>query len=152
MTPKQYVDEICRPNVQEFVREPTSVRRAWAACVSLYHFVDYAAADQRMTVKSLSDKFAKGFSDFKKLEAVANASKHFQIDRNGPRKGLSSANFKTGKGAAFSDGTYFSDGTTFTDACDVIRVEFDGEVIDIVSLCRRGLAFIETQMAMAERR
>ncbi|WP_271588792.1 hypothetical protein [Bradyrhizobium sp. CCBAU 53415] len=79
------------------------------------------------------------------LADIANASKHFVLDR-GRRTGLSADHFEIGKGAAFSDGSYFCDGTSFSDIPDVVRVQFRGELIDVLHLCREALAFFRTKV------
>jgi hypothetical protein len=49
MTPREYLDEICRPNFVDFASDPTSMRRAWAAATSLFHFAAPASGRQDHT-------------------------------------------------------------------------------------------------------
>ncbi len=79
------------------------------------------------------------------LADIANASKHFKLDR-GRRTGLSADHFRIGTGAAFTDGSYFSDGTSFSDMPDIVRVEFQGSQIDVLHLCGEAIAFLRTKV------
>jgi hypothetical protein len=80
-----------------------------------------------------------------RLSALANTAKHFRLDhKRHERIGLSTDDFKVGRGAAFSDGSYYSDGASHSDAIRVIRIEFQGEQIDVLHLCRAAIAFLET--------
>lgn len=144
MTPKEYLNDICKPNVDDVIRDPTSVRRAWVAVVSLLHFADYLAAHRGRIIADVRAELCSGFPNFQLIEDIGNASKHFKRER-GRRKGLSATHIGIGPGAAFSDGTYFSDGTSFADADDVVRVEFRREIIDVVHLCRECLTFLMTK-------
>jgi hypothetical protein len=82
------------------------------------------------------------FPQFAVLADIANAGKHLKLAR-GPRVGMGAEHFVAGRGAAFSDGSYYSDGTSHSDAPLVVRAEFSGEQIDVYSLCRRLLIFLE---------
>ncbi|RZN16229.1 hypothetical protein [Bradyrhizobium sp. Leo121] len=144
MTPQRYIEQICQPNFDEFAAEPTSIRRAWSTATALFHFIDCLAVQRGQRTSIIRDEVEAGFPQFQALADIANSSKHFELDR-GSRKGLSVEDFKIGRGAAFSDGSYFSDGTSFSDAPDVIRIEFKGEQIDVLTLCRQALAHLKTK-------
>jgi hypothetical protein len=144
MTPSEYLDQICRPSLTEFVREPTSVRRAWASAAALFHFADCLAVHRGQSIGLIRTELDSEFLDFPALADIANASKHFLLDR-GSRVGLSAVHFRVGRGAAFSDGSYYSDGSSHSDAPDVIRVEFQGKQIDVLHLCEEALTFLESK-------
>jgi hypothetical protein len=144
MTPQQYIEQVCQPNFEEFAREPTSIRRAWSAATALFHFIDCLAVQRRQKASTIRNEVQADFPQLQALADIANSSKHFELDR-GSRKGLSVENFKVGHGAAFSDGSYFSDGTSFSDVPDVIRIEFEGEQIDVLNLCRQALAHFKIE-------
>jgi hypothetical protein len=144
VTPRQFLSGICKPNVDDLVAEATSVRQAWNAVVSLLHFADFLAAARAVNLPSIRSEFHTDYPKFKLIEDIANANKHFVLDR-GSRKGLSATDMAVGPAAPFTDGTYFDDDTSFTDDPDVVRVEFNGEIIDVVHLCTECLTYLETK-------
>ncbi|MDP3552634.1 hypothetical protein [Methylocystis sp.] len=140
MNAEKYLEEICRPNFKEFSDDPTSLRRAWSATAALYHFVDYLADQHGMNVSLVKKKIMVVFPRLGALRDVTNAFKHCEVELgSSSRLGLRAEHSLIGKGAAFSDGTYFSDGTSFAEVPEVIRVEFNGEFIDLLWLCREVL-------------
>ena len=140
---KTYLTDICHPSVSEFKSSPTSYYRAWVATIALFHFCDWYSKAHNVKLEDVKSKFISDFPHFKAIEDIANANKHFELDRKGNRKGLSAEHFPIGRGAAFSDGSYFSDGSTFSDAPNVIRMEFQGERIDVLHLCKQTLTYLE---------
>jgi hypothetical protein len=117
MTPKNYVDEakpaarkrkidpwclpLARPSVEEFAGTPTSIRRAWTAAAALFHLRDWVAKDRGVNPSVVQTDFEAGFPQFRALADIANASKHFNLDREGPRRGLSAKHFAVGPGPPF---------------------------------------------------
>lgn len=144
MTPQTYLETICRPACADFFAEPTSLRKAWAAATALFHFEDCVAVDSGTDIKTLRREMEKEFFRLSALADVANVSKHFCLER-GKRKGLAVDDFRTGRGAAFSDGAYYSDGTSHSDAPIVVVVEFNGQKIDVQNLCREALTYFESR-------
>jgi hypothetical protein len=145
MTLREYLDDVCEPNFEDFVREPTSVRKAWASATSLFHFIDCLAIHRGQDVAKIKGEIALQFPTLHALADIANASKHFELNR-GERTGLSADHFRVGSGAAFTDGSYFGDGSSFSESPDVIRVEFQGNQIDVLHLCREAITFLKTQV------
>lgn len=146
MNPRQYLEEIVESNVADLVAEPTLVRRAWIATISLFHIEDYLAGARKLKAKSsLRSELDLEFPQFAIVRDTANANKHFELDR-GPRRGLSSRNLTIGKSAAFSDGSYFSDGTSFAERDDVARIEYGSELVDVVHLCTTCLEYLRTKV------
>jgi hypothetical protein len=145
MTPKTYFDEICRPALQDFIENPTSLRHAYCAVTNLYHLQDWIARFRGVKISDVREELQRDFPNIQALADIANASKHFELDR-GPRKGLRASDLRTGSGAAFDDGTYFDDGTSFANIPDVIRIEFNGDLIDVLHLCKTAAAFLETKI------
>jgi hypothetical protein len=139
VTPREYLDIICRPSFEEFRAEPSSIRKAWIAAAALYHFADYFEKSRNEEKATIRKRLADAFPKFQQLADIANASKHLELDR-GPRTGLAARHFGIGNRAAFSDGTYFSDGTTLSGAREGIRVEFNGDIIDVLWLSEAALA------------
>jgi hypothetical protein len=72
-----YVEEIVLPTIREFEREPASRRRAFLACVALFHTVDYLAAEPSSLSKgNLRKQFRTESADFVIVDRVAHAFKH----------------------------------------------------------------------------
>lgn len=145
MKPRQFFEEICEPSVKDLINEP-SRRRAWVAIIALFHFSDYLAASRATTLKSVKAEFYSEFPRFELVRDIANASKHFKLNREGSRKGLSVKHTTIGTGAAFSDETNYSDGTSHIDDADVVRVEFRGELIDVIGICKECLEYLRTKI------
>lgn len=83
---EHYLVEIVEPTVEDFRREPSSVRRGFLACVVIEHAVDYLAypgdpeqwdSDQHRGKRSnLRGQFRKENLDFGLASEAANAFKH----------------------------------------------------------------------------
>jgi hypothetical protein len=72
-----YLDEIVGPTIEDFRKEPTSRRRAFLACVALFHTVDYLAAQRGSpNSKNLRKQLRKGNPDFAIVDRMAHAFKH----------------------------------------------------------------------------
>jgi hypothetical protein len=69
-----YLDEMVERTIKDFETEPTSVRRAFLACVVVFHGVDYLAFPDNST--GLRQKFRKDSQAFAIVEEVAHAFKH----------------------------------------------------------------------------
>jgi hypothetical protein len=147
MTPREYLEAICIPSVEEFFREPTALRRAWTAVVALIHFEDYLAAHRGLTEHNkiqLRRELDQGCPPLRFLRDVGNANKHHRLTR-GDHLGLSFDHIQVGKSAAFSDGSYFDDGSSFAEHDDVVRVEFEDKIIDLRHLCEECLSYFQTK-------
>jgi hypothetical protein len=145
MTPQEFLDLICRPNVLAFEGEPTSISKAWSAVVALGQFADCYAKDRGITVLTARADIEKEFRRFGLLTDVSVANKHFEVKRKqSGRMGLSIKHQGIGKGAAYSDGTYHSDGTSFAEHPDVVRIDFGSEHVDLLHLCVSCLAALDS--------
>ena len=76
MKPADYLDLIVEPTLGEYEQEPTSVRRAFLACVAAFHTVDYLAhpnspANLRKSLRDKSNSFAL-------IDRIAHAFKHVE--------------------------------------------------------------------------
>lgn len=81
MTPKGYLEKICQPSYEAFRAEPTSILCAWTAAAALFHFRDWLAKDRGLSSAAMQADFETGFPRFRALADIANASKHFELDR-----------------------------------------------------------------------
>ena len=89
MDARRYLEEIVAPTIAEYEAEPTSVRRAFLACVAAFHTVDHLA--HPASGRSLRQKFNRESSDFKLIDSIAHAFKHVSVGAAAPdhAKGLS---------------------------------------------------------------
>lgn len=71
---QRYLNEIVDPTIADFAKEPTSVRRAFLACVAVFHSIDYLAFPR--SSQGLRQKFRQECSDFATIDRVAHAFKH----------------------------------------------------------------------------
>ena len=141
MTPDDYINLICKPHVEEFATNPTSIAQAWAAVVSLGQFGDYLAAHRGISKTQARSIIRDKFSQYDLVIDIANASKHFEVDdpNRTNRPGFSVGHLRIGKSSAFSDGSFFSDGTSFAEHPDVIRADYQNEHHDLLHLCESCL-------------
>ena len=141
MDAREFLARVIEPNVTELTHDPTSVQRAWNAVVSLLQFADYVAIDKGSKPDREAADLIETWPRFAQVRDIGNALKHAERG-SGPRTGLSARHVKTGSGAAFSDGSYYSDGSSHSDAETVLRIEFNGEFVDLVHLCEECVVFL----------
>jgi hypothetical protein len=81
---ESYMNEIVDPTITDFEREPTSRRRAFLACVAVFHTVDYLAKRPGSPNRqNLRNQFRKN-TNFAAVDRVAHAFKHVQAEGNNP--------------------------------------------------------------------
>jgi hypothetical protein len=79
---ERYLEEVVQPTIDDFAKNPQSVRLGFIACVVTLHSLDYLAFDRatqrprKPKVGNLKDKFGKASQDFKLVDQVAHAFKH----------------------------------------------------------------------------
>jgi hypothetical protein len=81
-----YLDEYVDPTVVEFGEEPASRRRAFIACVVVFHTVDYLAMRPGSpNSQNLRNRLREKNSSFAIVERAAHAFKHGEAgDENAP--------------------------------------------------------------------
>jgi hypothetical protein len=73
----QYLSEIVYPTIADFEANPTSRRRAFLACVTTFHAIDYIAdSGQKTGKRNLRGQFRKTSPEFALVDRVAHAFKH----------------------------------------------------------------------------
>jgi hypothetical protein len=73
----EYFNEIVEPTIAEFAEDPTSRRRAFLACVTTFHAVDYLAPPGgALKKRELQQRFRSESHEFAVVERIANAFKH----------------------------------------------------------------------------
>jgi hypothetical protein len=78
MDAKRFADEMVDPTIAEFEREPSSRRRAFLACVTTFHLMDYIP-------KSSRQKYQRECPAFAAVDRYAHAFKHKSTGGDGPR-------------------------------------------------------------------
>lgn len=78
MTPRQYMGEIVLPTLREYEETTNSRRRAYLACIVVYHLVDYL---KKAGSPDPADVMRKSCSKaWRVVHAVATAAKHGDND------------------------------------------------------------------------
>jgi hypothetical protein len=104
---QRYVIDFVNPTIEDFEKNPTSVRRAFLACVVAFHGVDYLAwPDEPDKLRS----HLRRDDDFRIVDDVCHAFKHVATSRR-PNKGLKASDVVSCPSGAFEnasfDGSYF---------------------------------------------
>jgi hypothetical protein len=69
-----YVRQIVEPTINEYVTEPTSIRRAFLSCAVTYHIIDYLTYPKKSAARR--QKFRESSDAFAIVDRVAHAFKH----------------------------------------------------------------------------
>jgi len=78
MTPAEYVNEIVQPTVREFRDERRSRRRAYLACIVVFHIIDYL---KNAGEKDVWRKLKQANPDiFELVRSICDGSKHFETN------------------------------------------------------------------------
>jgi hypothetical protein len=70
----RYLKAVVEPTIDDFKKNPASVRHAFLACVVTFHAIDYLAYPKRS--RGLRQKYQKLSPDFALVDDVAHAFKH----------------------------------------------------------------------------
>jgi hypothetical protein len=74
----RYLKLIVEPTVDEFKRNPTSLRHAYLACVATYHAIDRVSYPKN--AGNLRQKWGKQSMEFRLVDIVAHDFKHVRSD------------------------------------------------------------------------
>ena len=83
MSPQEYLELIVEPTVAEFEQDQSSVRRAFLACVAVFHTIDYIRPKKYQNLRKL---FREECAAFATIDRVASAFKHVESDGKAPLK------------------------------------------------------------------
>ncbi|MCX8957949.1 hypothetical protein EHW64_07430 [Erwinia psidii] len=75
-----YFEETARPTVEEFYAYNMNMRRGRIAAIVLHHVYDYAESNG--LGKPGHSLYGKNKMLYEKIRSVANASKHFKLDKH----------------------------------------------------------------------
>src|SRR5687768_14124080 len=125
MTPVTYFRELVEPAIEEFEAEPTSIRRAYTACMFAWHFADAVhvhCREPKDGIRNAIAAHARPEEAFWTVAGVANMAKHLELhDPSLPVK-PKPEDLRVGLQPAWSDGTHWSDSTSWSDAEEVVMV------------------------------
>jgi hypothetical protein len=76
----RYIEFIVEPTFEDFKRNPNSVRHAFLACVAVFHAIDRASQETRVSRGNLRKEWGKKTPEFKFVDIVAHHFKHVQSD------------------------------------------------------------------------
>jgi hypothetical protein len=79
----RYLELIVEPTVEEFRRNPTSLRHAYLACVATYHAVDRVSYPK--SPRTVAEQWRKKSREFAIVDIVAHDFKHVKSDKHRQR-------------------------------------------------------------------
>jgi hypothetical protein len=152
MTPREFLESVVRPNVEEFGRHCGDFRCAYNAIASVdalaAHLYFWAIEHSRSAVDSAADdsayraELATRNQDFKLLRDIAKAQKHVYLNRNPPP--VKRADQVTVRPTGFGEGPY---GRGRYGGGDQVVVEITSGQIDFVeSIVKGSLGYLEDEM------
>jgi hypothetical protein len=77
----RYLKGVVEPTVEEFRRNPSSVRHGFLACVAAFHAIDYLAYPQPS--RGLRQRYRRASPEFALVDEIAHAFKHVESSLNG---------------------------------------------------------------------
>lgn len=130
MTPKEYLNEIVVPTLQEFEHNRLSRRHAYLACIAIYHIKDHLKAAGEKDIEATMR--ASGSQAFDLVRSICNGSKHFSTD--GSHEIQFRAGTDYGRPPAFA-GVMVCGLSYFGDTKGGREVHHDGQRFDIYRAC-----------------
>ncbi len=79
----QYLKLIVEPTVEEFRRNPMSLRHCYLACAATYHCIDRAAELSKKRAANLRQVWGRQSMEFKLVDIVAHDFKHIRASERG---------------------------------------------------------------------
>ncbi len=138
MDPGRYLEEIVRPTLEEYERDPTSVRRAFIACVVTFHTLDYLGGSRQ--------KFGQACPDFATVDRIAHAFKHVETGHpNDTQKPPLTASDVIARPPAFFDVSFVWDLSRFDDPIGGVTLRSDTR-IDLAQVLQRAYAFLDSKV------
>jgi hypothetical protein len=135
----RYLDEIAEPTIADFEQDPTSVRRAFLACVAVFHSIDYLAYPRKP--QPLRQLFRRQSTDFALVDRVAHAFKHV-ASGNPSGERLASAEVISRPPAVY--GSAFWDVSIWEDSTGGVTLDND-RGIDLLGALKRTVDFLRNK-------
>jgi hypothetical protein len=150
--PREFLDVVARPNVEEFVASYSDLRLAFNAIAALdalaahlYQHLKNIGHSDVVDVKDDSAyraSLAEHFIDFGLLRDVAKAQKHVQLDRHNPK--VSRASSIQTEQLGYGEGPY-GEGRFGSPPQVVVRTN-SGEIRMVETLVRNCLEYFEQRL------
>jgi hypothetical protein len=146
VTPSEYFRELVEPTIAEFEANPTSVRRAYAACVFAYHFADTVHVHTGRSKTQVRKELAALAAEFWTVEGVATVAKHLEAARTTVKPKVEDTHL--GQAAAFASGAYWASGASWAGMPTVVRTRNDtGHPVDVLHCIRATKQALATYLA-----
>lgn len=153
MTPRDFLDQIVRPNLSDFVADQTDLRRALNALATIdalaAHMFVWLEANAATAVSGTSDdshyraQLATRSTDFRLVRDAAKAQKHVRLTKHNPQ--VSSASQMKSRAVGYGEGGW---GDSPWGGGTVVTIELDDGSLAIAGpTLARALAFLEKEMA-----
>jgi hypothetical protein len=145
----RYIEEFVEPTIEDFQKNPTSVRHAFLAAVAVFHAIDYLAFPKKRSA-DLRQRFRKQSSEFAMVDDVAHAFKHVVVgDRTKPHL---RAREVVARPPAYFDVSGAWDVSRFDDAVGGVML-INNRNVDLLGVLRGAVAFLlgQNQQEWAER-
>jgi hypothetical protein len=138
----RYLSEIVEPTIEDFEKEPTSLRHAFLACVATYHAVDYLTYPTKRPA-NLKQEWRKESRAFAIVDDVAHAFKHVIAgDKQNPRL---KADRVVVRPPMYFDVSGAFDVSRFDDPIGGVMLD-DMRNVDLLDALKRAAAFLREQI------
>jgi hypothetical protein len=140
---EQYLTEIVTPTIADYEASPTSRRRAFLACVALFHSVDYLQYPDRDG--NLRKRLRGESPDFANVDRIAHAFKHVSSGHldDPTNQPLKSEEVISRPPGAWDVAVW--DSSRFDDPTGGVTLIADRE-FDVLATLKRAATFIRTQI------
>jgi hypothetical protein len=139
MDVQTYIRQIVEPTINEYETEPTSIRRAFLACVVTYHIIDYLTYPKKKP-GDRRQKFRQSSNEFAIIDRVAHALKHVTTGNPNAPHNQPLASGDVISGPPFTAGMPVG----LPLRLETVALPHEG-VLDLLSTVKLALKFLRTQ-------
>jgi hypothetical protein len=133
-----YIEEFVEPTIDDFQKNPTSVRHAFLAAVAVFHAIDYLAFPKKRPA-DLRQKFRRQSAEFAMVDDLAHAFKHVVVGNRA--KPHLTAREVVARPPAYFDVSGAWDVSRFDDPVGGVMLVNDRNV-DLLSVLRGAVTFL----------
>jgi hypothetical protein len=134
----RYIEEFVEPTIDDFQKNPTSVRHAFLAAVAVFHAIDYLAYPRKRPA-DLRQKFRRLSAEFAMVDDLAHAFKHVAVgDRTKPHL---TAKEVVARPPAFFDVSGAWDVSRFDDPVGGVML-INNRNVDLLCVLRAAVSFL----------
>jgi hypothetical protein len=140
----RYLDEVVDPTIAELERDPTSVRRAFLACVAAFHAIDYLAYPRKSAAQR--EIFRRECKSFAIVDRVAHAFKHVKAGdpKSSTNRPLLAQNVISRPGALWAEG-FTWDLSRWDDPIGGVTLNEEQDV-DLLAELKNTVEFLRSQI------